>query len=198
MEYADSYSQFLARLDSDAENILSGSDSQASLSPLDGHSSSTSLSPDPLRFTYDEQILGNGLDANFQIFNPDQIPVFNDQWDQLMQNDLPSSTVASPINIKAEQSPYSSNQSNNNYNSKSTHPHTSFIITSFFHHQRVTASLTCLPSQVHPQINLFKVIWLSTARMTTASTLTIPSLGPGRTMVSLLKVLIAGDNLHQT
>ncbi|RPA84617.1 hypothetical protein BJ508DRAFT_303722 [Ascobolus immersus RN42] len=122
MEYTDSYSQFLARLDSDAENILSGSDSQASLSPLDGHSSSTSLSPDPLRFAqYDDQILGNGIDANFQIFNPDQIPVFNDQWDQLMQNDLPSSTVASPINIKAEQSPYSTSQNNNNnYNSPST------------------------------------------------------------------------------
>jgi hypothetical protein len=119
MEYTDSYSQFLARLDSDAENILSGSDSQASLSPLDGHSSSTSLSPDPLRFdSYDNQILGNGLDPNFQIFNPDQIPVFNDQWDQLMQNDIPSSIAGSPINIKAEQSPYSTTQ-NNNYNSKS-------------------------------------------------------------------------------
>lgn len=112
MDYSD-YSNFLSRLDTDAENLqTTATSSQGSLSPHDrlslspaGTSSATSsLSPESFKFSYDEPF-GNSWDGNF--IDPDSI--FQASWDNTMMPNEGTGPVGltgnNGNNIKTENSP---------------------------------------------------------------------------------------------
>lgn len=110
MEY-DSYSQFLARLDTDAEHILSGSvspDRLSALSPAATSATSSSLSPpDSTKFPYDEF-------ADYSFIDPADSFLEQSPWEQMMPGETNGGRNGLD-SIKAENSPGAFGAQNDNY-----------------------------------------------------------------------------------